>query len=666
MLFASFVEARLGEIRVDDRLLFTAWIEYTRMKNKAEADLLGAYLFFSGNAAAPTPPAAEPAHPASDREELPAPAPVPAAAALPAAAACAAAPAPAAASVAPPAAALAAATAIPPPPPPGADPLEYLTFFANLTLRDLVWSGPDGVMPPQLFAPEDPFRLCPCCCFNPLNPTFRRSWCMDACEKLRQHSGTARSQRDRNHTDRRFFGGANERAAARSQTAEAALRVPIDHSTCATQSNYGKPDTAVPAGPARVHNITGACCGHGLPLLGCWIAALKPECYLFYHEIMNTIISFNPGTLQVAYLDFGCQYGPSWKSMPEAETARTLRFVVPWFHARGHTKQCQLINGGLHALGAAHVVGELMEQLWPLLEVIKSSLMYMGTGRMVDVLSLGLDLVAADKRLGLIPALDAKLRSMNALQAALVKRRAGLVAKAAELISKTPAEAEAALVEGAAALTASQAAPRAAPTAAADPDFELGMYARLRLQAEAAPQVATTEVAALFGREAGPRTTAVSSLFKELAKLQARLGVRLSTELHVSLPASASGGPTSVSWLAASAEQLLLSPRFREVASPAIAREVRLLEVVIEDGIRAYGAKAVERAQRASEAEVRRNRAIHVVHVQGPCAGRVTSRTTSTSSSYLSVPFFFPHPSLAIGRSGASSGRWGSSRPRWR
>ena len=618
VLFASLAEACLGDLLVDDRRLFTAWIEYVRMKSLAEAELLEACLY---EAALPGPAAASEAGgagpgrlaaPAAAGEAVAAPAPSLATAALvpapllavPAVAAAIGA-APAEAAAASPAPAPSAAP--PPAPPAGAkpaawspDPFGYFSTFDGLSIADLVGDF--------AFRRGDPFELCPCCCFNPLNPDFPHSWCMDACMKLRQHHGTARTERDQDHVDRRFFGSANERAAARSRLVELALLAPVDHGTCEMHSHYGKTDTATPAGPDRVHAVVGACCPHGFPLLGCWIAALKPECYLFYHEIMNTIVSFDPKTLAVAYLDFGCQYGPAWKKMPEAARAAFLRFVVPWFHARGHTKRCQLLNGGLHTEGAAHVVGEQMERIWPMLEIVKASLRYMGTGRMLDVITLGLDIAAADKRRGLFPALDSQVKAMVALQSSLQKRRAELVSKAAELGNIATEAAEAALIQGAADLTAAQAAapPPAAAAAAVDPDALLRAFARLRLQAEVAPGTAAAEVSALFGQEAQARTNAVGTLLKELASVQRKLSVQLNAELFVD-PVGAGAG-ARVSWGSASIDQLITSARFREVAGQAVAREVRQLEAEIEAGIRVYGAKQVQLTQRNVWREVRATR----------------------------------------------------------
>ena len=409
---------------------------------------------------------------------------------------------------------------------------------------------------------------------------------MDACMKLKQHANTAKMSKDMRRTFDFFFGEANDKATGRSQQGPDAAS-PVDHSSCTMRSNYGKPCTVLPPGPLRAHAVVGACCPHGVPLLSAWIVAQKPECYLFYDEITDAITSFDPKTLEFAYLDFGCQFGPHyWRRIPEGPLrTRLFRFVVPWFHACGHTRDCQDANGGLLTVGAGHEVGEQMEQTWPLIEKIRYSLTYMSDANFSDCLSIALVFITERKRADLFGALEATQTRLRRLIPSLEAVMPAQVVKASSIVGSSGETARALLIEAAAALSAPRGA-SAAAGAGASPEDEakrlLKEWVRLRYEYAVALR-SDADVAIVLG-ESGAQQRAATAAVAAFTKMSRTASVSKSL-VNLRLQDGVAGSPT---WADSSLLDLETCAEFKILAVEAHRERVQLLELELESLARRY------------------------------------------------------------------------------
>lgn len=126
-----------------------------------------------------------------------------------------------------------------------------------------------------------------------------------------------------------------------------------------------------------VECTAGAVCGCGVPLIGMFISATRPENFCCYDAMVMWMLQLyreaaargdSTASRRVAaiLLDISCRYGPSLqKRFPALFREANVRFHTGWMHARaGHSLQCQLQFSGEYADGLGRCIGEFIEQLW--------------------------------------------------------------------------------------------------------------------------------------------------------------------------------------------------------------------------------------------------------------------------------------------------------------
>ena len=169
-------------------------------------------------------------------------------------------------------------------------------------------------------------------------------------------------------------------------------------------------------GISEIHGDCGFVYVHGVPLVGTFVAMPAPEMHMYYDSVWKHGLS---GTdVMDFYLDINCQYSKHFtnsavtKSQPE-------RFLVPWFHAQSHGRQCNLAFGGMYQYGAGRRVGEQTEHLWAQAKQYASITRYMARPNYFDFLEDAFSTAAASKR----ATLPAQLVHMQ--QAAATKQGEG-------------------------------------------------------------------------------------------------------------------------------------------------------------------------------------------------------------------------------------------------
>jgi Kyakuja-Dileera-Zisupton transposase len=220
-------------------------------------------------------------------------------------------------------------------------------------------------------------------------PRYRLGVALDACTKLSHYRNAGSSSSSVLGRLTRYFGHAD--AAAQAAYKQGRLNLPSiigaspaaaaayggddeEEATCSASLSCSRPSAAASSCPSDVHGVCGGVCMHGIPLRDVFINMPLPENFSYYLLMLDRLVRLRPDLADV-YIDFGCRFKGTWLRFvaPREDdlpsSAKDVKIMVNWMHAKGHEASCELTNSGRFTEGAGWRVGEEEEQLWAMSKV---------------------------------------------------------------------------------------------------------------------------------------------------------------------------------------------------------------------------------------------------------------------------------------------------------
>ena len=287
----------------------------------------------------------------------------------------------------------------------------------------------------------DPCLLCPICVARDHDKDYKISLSADGSIPTKQLLGTASTSRRDVPCIRTFIDVASASSEDEALSEKPTPPEPPSRETCTTRyssavSAPGPPSSGAGGTQApTIQVIIAAGCLHGISIMNGIVAGLSPENYWYYYRIFSGACGFSPLQIETLWGDMFCQLGPQLlKRSLHPAFPGSVKFKVPPFHAEGHTPACFVSNSAQMNKGGGWETTEWEEE-WAAFQLrVGRSLPYMSSDRWKDVTQLCFFQMASEKRCSIFELLASRQRRMLKQDEYLSSRIALLLSEAMSLL----------------------------------------------------------------------------------------------------------------------------------------------------------------------------------------------------------------------------------------